>query len=57
MTGLALAAALLLAAPAALLAAVPADLVTSLPGANFTIPFQHYSGYLKAGATKNFHYW
>jgi|UniRef100_A0AC35GG27 cathepsin A (carboxypeptidase C) len=38
-------------------AAPAADLVTSLPGANFTIPFKHYSGYLKASDKKQFHYW
>ena len=47
-----------LAAVLGVVAAAPAaDLVTSLPGANFTIPFLHYSGYLKASNTKNFHYW
>ena len=34
-----------------------ADKVTSLPGTNFTVGFDHYSGYLNATSTKFFHYW
>lgn len=34
-----------------------ADKVTSLPGTNFTVGFDHYSGYLNASSTKFFHYW
>ncbi|KAE9549175.1 hypothetical protein FO519_007623 [Halicephalobus sp. NKZ332] len=38
-------------------AAPDADKVTSLPGTNFTVGFDHYSGYLNASDTKFFHYW
>ncbi|KAE9549174.1 hypothetical protein FO519_007622 [Halicephalobus sp. NKZ332] len=38
-------------------AAPEEDRVTSLPGTNFTVGFEHYSGYLNASKTKFFHYW
>lgn len=33
------------------------DLITSLPGADFTIPFAQYSGYLTGAPGKMLHYW
>ena len=33
------------------------DRIANLPGTNFTVGFNHYSGYLNASQTKFFHYW
>ncbi len=48
---------LLLTVSAVAQAAIDKDLVTNLPGLTFEPKFKHYSGYLQATGTRQFHYW